>query len=91
MQIMVSTVMAVGMSMQKFLYIIIIGANNNSVYRDHAGWSASLPYIQKNAVSVAIYTLHKRVPMVKYGDAEVYLGMSHHRIVFVFARPIRLR
>ena len=40
------------------------------VYRDRACWSASLPYIWKISVSVAIGTLsriylHKRVPMVK--------------------------
>ena len=40
------------------------------VYRDPAGWPASLPYIQKIRVSMAIHTqsgirLHERVPMVK--------------------------
>ena len=40
------------------------------VYRDRDGWPASLPYICKIRVSVAIGTqsgirLHKRVPMVK--------------------------
>ena len=40
------------------------------VYRDGIGWPASLPYIRKIRVSVAIGTqsgirLHKRVPMVK--------------------------
>ena len=40
------------------------------VYRDRAGWPASLPYICKFRVSVAIGTqsgirLHQRVPMVK--------------------------
>ena len=40
------------------------------VYRDGTGWPASLPYIRKIHVSVAIGTqsgirLHKRVPMVK--------------------------
>ena len=40
------------------------------VYRDGIGWQASLPYIRKIRVSVAIGTqsgicLHKRVPMVK--------------------------
>ena len=39
------------------------------VYRDGTGWPASLPYIRKIHVSVAIGTqsgirLHKRVPMV---------------------------
>ena len=38
--------------------------------RDRGGWPASLPYIRKICVSVAIGTqsgirLHKRVPMVK--------------------------
>ena len=40
------------------------------VYRDGTGWPASLPYIRKIHVSMAIGTqsgirLHKRVPMVK--------------------------
>ena len=40
------------------------------IYRDHGGWPASLPYICKIHVSVAIGTqcgirLHERVPMVK--------------------------
>ena len=40
------------------------------VYRDGTGWPASLPYIPKIHVSMAIGTqsgirLHKRVPMVK--------------------------
>ena len=40
------------------------------VYRDRGGWPASLPYIRKIRVSVAIGTqsgirLHQRVPMVK--------------------------
>ena len=40
------------------------------VYRDGTGWPASLPYIRKIHVSVAIGTqsgirLHKRVPMAK--------------------------
>ena len=40
------------------------------VYRDRGGWPASLPYIWKIHVSVAIGTqsgirLHERVPMVK--------------------------
>ena len=40
------------------------------VYRDRGGWPASLPYICKIRVSVAIGTqseirLHKRVPTVK--------------------------
>ena len=40
------------------------------VYRDGIGWPASLPYIRKIRVSVAIGTqfgirLHERVPMVK--------------------------
>ena len=40
------------------------------VYRDGTGWPASLPYIQKIRVSVAIGTqsgisLHKMIPMVK--------------------------
>ena len=40
------------------------------IYRDGTGWPASLPYIRKIHVSVAIGTqsgirLHKRVPMVK--------------------------
>ena len=40
------------------------------VYRDRGGWPASLPYIRKIRVSVAIgnqsrIRLHERVPMVK--------------------------
>ena len=40
------------------------------VYRDGTGWPASLPYIQKIHVSVAIgipsgSRLHERVPIVK--------------------------
>ena len=40
------------------------------VYRDRGGWPASLPYIRKIRVSVAIgnqsrICLHERVPMVK--------------------------
>ena len=47
------------------------------VYRDGTGWPASLPYIWKIRVSVAIGTqsgihLHERVPMVKI------LGSSKH-------------
>ena len=48
------------------------------VYRDGIGWPASLPYIRKIRVSVAIGTqsgirLHKRVPMVKiWGSSKNY-------------------
>ena len=40
------------------------------VYRDRGGWPASLPYIRKIRISVAIgnqsrIRLHERVPMVK--------------------------
>ena len=48
------------------------------VYRDGTGWPASLPYIRKIHVSVAIGTqsricLHKRVPMVKiWGSSKKY-------------------
>ena len=43
------------------------------VYRDGTGWPASLPYIRKIRVSVAIgnpWHLHKRVPMAKYGGPQ---------------------
>ena len=51
----------------KYIYIYIY---NPFVYRDGAGWPASLPYICKICVSVAIGTqsgirLHKMLPMVK--------------------------
>ena len=44
--------------------------NSPFVYRDGTGWPASLPYIRKIRVSVAIGTqsgfrLHERVPIVK--------------------------
>ena len=44
--------------------------NSPFVYRDGTGWPASLPYIQKIRVSVAIgirsgIRLHERVPIVK--------------------------
>ena len=40
------------------------------VYRDRAGWPASLPYIRKIRISVAIGTqsgirLYERIPIVK--------------------------
>ena len=46
-------------------------------YRDGAGWLASLPYIRKTHVSVAIGTqsrihLHERVPMVKIWGSSKY-------------------
>ena len=52
-----------------FLWMIK-GRYSPFVYRDGTGWPASLPYIRKIHVSVAIGTqsgirLHKRVPMVK--------------------------
>ena len=45
-------------------------APSRFVYRDCAGWPASLPYVRKFHISVVIYTqsticLHKRVPTVK--------------------------
>ena len=47
------------------------------VYRDGTGWPASLPYIWKIHVSVAIGTqsgirLHERVPMVKIWGSSKY-------------------
>ena len=47
------------------------------VYRDGTGWPASLPYIRKIHVSVAIGTqsgirLHERVPMVKIWGSSKY-------------------
>ena len=57
--------------MQK-IYLSIISQRGFSpfVYRDRGGLPASLPYIRKIRVSVAIGTqsgirLHERVPMVK--------------------------
>ena len=54
------------------VWYIYISQRGNSpfVYRDGTGWPASLPYIRKIRVSVAIgirsgIRLHKRVPMVK--------------------------
>ena len=49
------------------------------VYRDGTGWPASLPYIRKIHVSVAIGTqsgirLHKRVPMVKIWGSSTKIG-----------------
>ena len=48
------------------------------VYSDGAGWPASLPYIRKIHVSVAIHTqsgirLHERVPMVKMWGSSTKL------------------
>ena len=44
-------------------------------HRHRAGWPASLPYMRKICVSMAIDTqseirLHKRVPIVKYGGPQ---------------------
>ena len=54
-----------------------IGVSAPSLHRDwdRGGWPASLPYIQKIRVSVAIgnqsrIRLHERVPMVKYGGPQ---------------------
>ena len=52
------------------LYIISQRGFSPFVYRDRGGWPASLPYIRKIRVSVAIGTqsgirLYLRVPMVK--------------------------
>ena len=51
--------------------------DNPFVYRDGTGWPASLPYIRKIHVSVAIGTqsgfrLHERVPMVKIWGSSKY-------------------
>ena len=64
------------------------------VYRDGAGWPASLPYIRKIHVSVAIGTqsgirLHKRVPRVKiWGASKNYqnqiMGKSLKLQKFIF-------
>ena len=56
--------------MEVCIGIISQRGNSPFVYRDGTGWPASLPYIRKIHVSVAIGTqsgtrLHKRVPMVK--------------------------
>ena len=61
--------------MDNYMYMIVhvyVSQRGDSpfVYRDGTGWPASLPYIRKIHVSVAIGTqsgirLHERVPMVK--------------------------
>ena len=55
---------------QTLIHYISQRGDSPFVYRDGTGWPASLPYIWKIHVSVAIGTqsgirLHKRVPMVK--------------------------
>ena len=62
----------IGKNGTHFLGIIYISQRGDSpfVYRDGTGLPASLPYIRKIHVSVAISTqsgirLHERVPMVK--------------------------
>ena len=65
-----------------YTVLCMLYANNHKgviapLYRDGAGWPASLPYICKIRVSVAIGTqsrirLHKRVPMVKiWGSSKL--------------------
>ena len=51
--------------------------NSPFVYRDGTGWPASLPYIRKIRVSVAIVSqfgirLHERVPIVKIWGSSKY-------------------
>ena len=51
-------------------YVVSQRGDSPFVYRDRGGWPASLPYICKIRVSVAIGTqsgirLHEKVPMVK--------------------------
>ena len=63
------------------------------VYRDGTGWPASLPYVQKIRVSVAIgirsgIRLNERVPMVKIwrsskNDPNRTMGKSFIKIVKV--------
>ena len=68
------------MPIYQWPFVIQVSQRGDSpfVYRDGIGWPASLPYIRKIRVSVAIGTqsgirLHKRVPMVKiWGSSKNY-------------------
>ena len=57
------------------------------VYRDRGGWPASLPYICKIRVSVAIGTqsgirLHEKVPMVKiWGSSKKHKNQTTGKAV----------
>ena len=59
------------------MYILSQRGDSPFVYRDGTGWPASLPYIRKIHVSVAIGTqsgicLHERVPIVKIWGSSKY-------------------
>ena len=63
-----------------YIHVHVLSQRGDSpfVYRDRGGWPASLPYIRKIRVSVAIgnqsgIRLHERVPMVKiWGSSKNY-------------------
>ena len=63
--------------LEPFTVILSQRGDSPFVYRDGTGWPASLPYIRKIHVSVAIGTqsgirLHERVPMVKIWGSSKY-------------------
>ena len=73
-----------------FTELLIYQTHGPFVYRDHAGWPASLPYIRKICVSMEICTqsrisLHERVKIWGSSKKDQYQIMGKwSKFIFIF-------